>query len=88
MKTKIKQEDKLEKNINIYRKEMEILEKKYNGRLTPADVVRESANRKSKLHDWFDWDDNSASEKWRLHQARMLISSIKVNIMLDRKSVV
>ena len=76
-------DEKFESNKTKYTSEFEKLEKKYNGQLNPKDVVREASNPKSPLHNWFDWDDNEASEKWRLHQARMLITTIKVNVVFN-----
>lgn len=70
-------DEKLETNKERYKAEIAKLEQKYNGMLTPKDVVREASNRTSPIHDWFDWNDNGAGEKWRLHQARMLITTIK-----------
>jgi hypothetical protein len=72
---------KLEKNYQRYRGELEKLETKYNGYLNPHDIVREASNESSPIHDWFDWDDKEASEKWRLHQARLLINSVKIRVV-------
>lgn len=76
--------DKLERNFDKYRTELQKLEMKYNGRLTPKDIVREAASINSPIHNWFDWSDDSAGEKWRMHQARMLLNSIKVKIMYEK----
>ena len=85
MKLKIKkqQEDKLTQNYSIYKKELEKLEKKYNGMLAPQDILREASTDRSPLHDWFDWHDEVAGEKWRLHQARLLLNSIRVKVMFE-----
>lgn len=72
--------EKLETNIERYKSELELLEKKYNGTLNPFDIVKEAKNLKSPLHDWFDWDDTEAGEKWRVHQARILFGQIKIKI--------
>jgi hypothetical protein len=72
--------DKLETNYQIYKQELNKLMRKYNGKLNPLDIVREASSTRSPLHDWFDWEDNSAGEKWRMHQARLLLNSIKVKI--------
>lgn len=53
------------------------LQAKY-GRLIPADVVAEAREATSPLHPAFEWDDNSAGEKWREHQARSLIRAVVV----------
>lgn len=52
------------------------------GRLTPADVVADARDPASPLHGYFEWDDSVAGEKYREHQARALIRSVKVEIMV------
>lgn len=76
-------EEKFVSNQQKYKEELEKLEQKYNGMLNPKDVVREASNLKSPLHNWFDWNDDEAGEKWRLHQARILINHIKVTIIFN-----
>ena len=75
---------KLEKNYTRYKSELERLEQKYNGFLSTPDIVREATDSQNPLHDWFDWSDAEAGEKWRLHQARMLISSVRVKVMFEK----
>lgn len=75
---------KLAKNYTRYKSELERLEQKYNGFLSTPDIVREAIDSQSPLHDWFDWSDAEAGEKWRLHQARMLISSVRVKVMFEK----
>jgi len=84
MEIKKPQEDKLEKNWDKYKRAIDMLEKKYNGRLSPQDIVREASRERSPLYDWFDWSDDSAGEKWRLHQARLLLNSITVKVMFEK----
>jgi hypothetical protein len=43
------------------------------GELRPIDVVTAARSPESPLHTHFDWDDSDAADKWRLHQARLLI---------------
>ena len=50
------------------------------GQLTPAVVLDRARDPEHPLHQRFDWDDNQAAERWRLHQAGQLIRSVKVNI--------
>lgn len=42
-------------------------------RLRPEAVVEAAKSPSSRLHDYFDWDDEVAGEKWRKAQARTLI---------------
>lgn len=51
------------------------------GSLTPQKVVQEARSPKSVLHNYFDWDDADAADKYRLWQARHLINSVKVEFM-------
>lgn len=64
----------------LLRQELERITKE-KGILTAEFVVEEARQPGSLLHDFFDWDDMSASEAWRIHQARMLIKSVKVEII-------
>ena len=72
--------DKLETNKERYKEELDRLIDKYNGFVTPAEIVKEAKNKDNPLHGWFDWDNNIASEKWRMHQARVLIGTIKISL--------
>jgi len=44
--------------------------------LTPFNIVSEATDKTSVLHDWFEWDDAVASDKWRIRQARELVNVI------------
>lgn len=74
---------RIEKHFRKYREELARLEGKYNGRLSPHDIVREADDEKNPLHAFFDWNDETASDKWRLHQARLLLNSIKVKVQFE-----
>lgn len=53
------------------------------GNIKPRMVVDVARDPTSALHPVFDWDNESASEKWRRHHARQLIGSlvtISVNV--------
>jgi len=45
----------------------------HGGILRPEDVIEAAKDARSPLHDQFDWSDDVAAHKWRLHQARNLI---------------
>jgi hypothetical protein len=51
--------------------------------LTAEAVLENARDKHNVLHGFFDWNDEIAGEKWRLHQARMLINEIK--IVIDSK---
>lgn len=50
------------------------------GELPPKDVVDRARDRQSVLHSYFEWDDKVGGEKYRLQQARHLISQVRVKI--------
>jgi len=60
---------------------LEKLAKKAGGVLTPGEVLRAAASPESPLHGYFTWDDTEAARAWRLHQARQLIASVKVQMV-------
>lgn len=57
-----------------------------NGILLPEHVVEAARPKSSPLHNRFDWDDNEAAEKWRLHQARKLIRVVVEYIPADKSA--
>jgi hypothetical protein len=61
------------------------LEQIHDGMLTPYDVVDEARSPKSVLHGAFDWDDKKAGEKYRLIQARILLTTVKVEYMGEKR---
>lgn len=44
--------------------------------LTPENVIEQAKSKSNPLHDYFEWDNSLASEKWRKQQARFLINEI------------
>jgi hypothetical protein len=63
-------------------KRLDELAQETGGDLTPEMVVTDAENEDSPLHRCFDWDDKKAGDKWRLHQARQLIGSIVVDVVI------
>jgi len=51
------------------------------GFVTPEIVVDDAKHSNSPLHDYFDWSDKKAAEKWRIEQAKYLIRVISVSII-------
>lgn len=47
------------------------------GKLTPVIVLEEARDPEHPLHSRFEWDDSVAAEKYRLTQARVLISLVR-----------
>ena len=50
------------------------------GIYTAKDVLIAARPKNSPIHKYFDWDDTTAAEKYRLFQARILITSYRVII--------
>ena len=51
---------------------------KQHGSLTAENVLSAAYREDSALHGAFTWDNDAAAGKWRLHQARNLIRSVRV----------
>jgi hypothetical protein len=45
--------------------------------LTPHQIVDKAKPKNSPIHEYFEWDDGIASEKYRIWQARYLIGLVK-----------
>lgn len=43
---------------------------------TPDEIVEKAKDSTTELHKCFEWDNDAAAEKYRLHQARMLTSNL------------
>ena len=54
------------------------LAEKHGGTITPEIVLADAKRKGSPLHAFFTWEDGKAAEKYRLHEASMLIRRIKV----------
>ena len=48
------------------------------GNLTARSLVDVSRPEDAPLHDEFDWNDTTAAESWREHQARRIIGSLEI----------
>jgi hypothetical protein len=58
--------------------ELEKIAKRNGGGLTPAATLEAARSEKHYLHRHFEWQDGPAAEKYRLIQARQLITCIRV----------
>jgi hypothetical protein len=63
------------------------IEQQYGGRLTPEAVVEDASNAESPLNELFEWDDGVAAHQYRLHQARLVITSIEVEVTTSTSTV-
>ena len=71
------------KKDEVYNELLQIQQSK--GYLTPQMIVESAMDETSPLHGQFDWDDESASYKYRLWQARSLVN--KYRIVIQGKDV-
>ncbi len=51
--------------------------------LTPTQIVGKAKPKNSPIHEYFEWDDSVAGDKWRLWQARYLIGRIEIIVESD-----
>lgn len=47
-------------------------------KFSPEDIVEAAKDESSELHKCFEWNDEVAAQKWRLHTARMLINQLVI----------
>lgn len=62
--------------------------KNENGPLTTAAIVESARSPESPLHNYFEWDDSTAAESWRMAQARHLVNRIEVVIEKNGEEIV
>lgn len=53
--------------------------------ITASGVVALARKKSSEMHDYFEWDDSIAGEKYREDQARKLIALLKVTYVKGKK---
>ena len=46
------------------------------GEAKPRQIVDKAEDESTELHKCFNWDNDDAADKWRLHQAVMLTSNL------------
>lgn len=66
---------------------LERIANKKGGDIRPPDVVADAKRKTSPLHPYFEWDDSTAAQEYRLAQARHLIRSIEVITSDDAEPV-
>ena len=57
------------------------------GVLTAKAVLKVAQDRDNPLHEYFEWDDTEAAEKYRLSQAENLIRRVKIEVTIDETKV-
>lgn len=68
--------ENLYKGVDPYKVYDELQELGENVR--PASIVERAKDTESELHKCFEWDDSKAAEKYRIHQARVLVGSLVI----------
>jgi hypothetical protein len=51
-----------------------------DGQIAPRQIVQAAKNRRSPLHALFDWNVTNAAEKWWLHQARVILGAVTIQV--------
>jgi hypothetical protein len=67
---------------NTAEDELKRIRGKY-GYLTADVIVKESESKKAILHNCFIWNNSEAAARYRIHQARILLNNIQVNVITD-----
>ena len=62
--------------------ELEHLRRRYK-RVLPEAVVAAARSMRSPLHAAFEWDDDTAAERYRLDQARYILRQITVRVVRE-----
>ena len=58
-----------------------------NGGITPDLVVKAASDPNNVLHHLFEWDDVKAGNAHRIDQARQIITSVKINIVTETRTI-
>lgn len=53
-----------------------------DGEVSPESILESARSPKSPLHQYFEWDDSLAAERYRLEQARQMIMRSKLIVQL------
>jgi len=64
--------------VAVVGQELDKIRASNNGIAAPRKVLETARNTNSPLHRYFEWNDNTAAEQWRLEQARNLVQSVEV----------
>jgi hypothetical protein len=78
---------KTDEERSLVRARLARIEADNDGRLTPDAVLVDAQDPESPLHDYFEWDNDKAAAAYRIEQARTLITSVRVTIKTETRSV-
>ena len=51
-----------------------------DGAISSSSLVEAARDESSEIHALFEWDDKIAGEQWRLQQAKIVLSCLKVTV--------
>jgi hypothetical protein len=66
-------------------KALQQLEEENGGVLTPDDVLRAARETDHPLHQSFEWNDGVAAEKYRKMQAYVILTTVRVEYMGEKR---
>jgi hypothetical protein len=49
--------------------------------ITPHNILDDARSESSKLHEFFEWNDGTAAEQWRLQQSRKIINHLEIVVV-------
>ena len=74
-----------QKEAQIVGEALERLTQENKGEITPPKIIETAREPVSPLHPFFDWEDTTAAEKYRLLQARRLMQSVVEVVVVGSK---
>lgn len=72
-------------NIAAIRDTIAAIAAKNGGLVTPENVIAQARNKSSALHACFTWDDTEAARLQRIHEARGVIRSVRVQTVVNNQ---
>ena len=78
----------MKKDESRWQKELLKIQKENGGILSPLEVVDRARDKKSPLHNLFEWDDAKAAEMQRITHAQELIRRVRIEITTPDEKVV
>lgn len=68
-----------------YGERLEYLSSQNKGKITPNIVIQDAKQKKSVLHNYFEWDETEAAKQYRIQQARNLINHVVEVVVIEGK---
>lgn len=86
MKKQIEIQKKKNTSRDGIRKELQMLAQEQGDMLTPRAIVVAARDTASPLHRLFEWDNDRAGERYRVMQAGVLLNSIKIEWVGEKRN--